>query len=205
MVVDAFQLLNERKIVHPSRIVSSTVAAGEFRVSIAGHPWWRGSVGDGEDRISFRFSGITGGFLDLYGLLHHEEDEALEEFDISLTSTLDWAEPDQFLIYCSAPLLRPLTVYTIVEDYLLASRAHGVPSDYLNGASHLGHFLEIVTSAGYLLATVPDSIRKLVVRELEAQSIPHTVVETKVRSEGRLFVRLEASMFFCETAVAEFE
>ena len=205
MVVDALQLLSERKIVHPSRIVSSTIAAREFQLSIAGYPWWRNSVGDDEDKISFRFSGVTHGHLDLYALLHPEEVEALEEFNISLTSTLDWAKPNQFQIYCSAPLLRPFTVYTIVENYILASRAHRTPGDYLNGAAHLSQFLEIVTSAGYLLATGPESIRNLVVSELEAQSTPHTILEIKGRSEGRLFVRLEGSAFFCETAVAEFE
>lgn len=205
MVVDAIQLLSERKIVHPSRIVSSTIAAREFRLSIAGCPWWRSSVGDEEDKISFRFSGVTHGHLDLTALLHPEEVEALEEFDVSLTSTLDWAKPNQFGIYCSAPLLHPLTVYTIVENYIVASRAHRTPGDYLNGAARLSQFLEIVTSSGYLLATGPEVIRNLVVSELEAQSIPHTILETKGRSEGRLFVRLEGSAFFCEAAVAEFE
>jgi hypothetical protein len=162
-------------------------------------------VGDDEGKISFRFSGVTHGQLKLAALLDYEEIEALEEFEISLTSTLDWAKPNQFLIYCSAPLLRPLTVYTMVENYILASRAHRTPGDYLNGAARLSQFLEIATSTGYLLATGPDSIRSLVVSELKAQSIPHTVVETKGRSEGRLFVRLEGSAFFCKTAVAEFE
>jgi hypothetical protein len=205
VVVDAVQLLSERRIAHPSRIVSSSIAAREFRLSVEGYPWWRSSVVGEEDKISFRFSGVTHGHLDLYALLHPEESEALEEFNISLTSTLDWAKPNRFSIYCSAPLLRPLTVYTIVENYIRASRAHRTPGDYLNGAAHLSQFIEIVTSAGYLLATGPESIRNLVVSELEAQSIPHTVVETKGRSEGRLFVRLEGSAFYCETAVAEFE
>jgi hypothetical protein len=205
MVVDAIQLLSERGIVHPSRVVSSILAAREFRLSIAGYPWWRNTVGDDEGKISFRFSGVTRGQLDLTALLDHEEIEALEEFEISLTSTLAWAKPSQFQIYCSAPLLRPLTVYTIVEDYLLASKAHRTPGDYLNGAARLSQFLEIATSNGYLLATGPESIRRLVVSELEAQSIPYTIVETTGRPEGRLFVRLEGSAFFCETAVAEFE
>jgi hypothetical protein len=205
MVVDAVKLLSERKIVHPSRVVSSSMAAGEFRLSIAGHPWWRSRIGDDEGKISFRFSGVTHGQLDMIALLDHEEAEALEEFEISLTSTLDWAKPNHFQIYCSAPLLQPVAVYTIVENYILASRALRTPGDYLNGAARLSQFLETATSAGYLLATGPESIRSLVVRELEAQAVPHTVLETRGRSEGRLFVRLRGSAFFCEAAVAEFE
>jgi hypothetical protein len=205
MVVDAIQLLSEWKIAHPGRIVSSRMAAGEFRLLIAGHPWWGSPVEDGEDEISFRFSGVTSGQIDLPTLLDHKEIEALEEFEISLTSALDWAQPNQFSIYCSAPLAHPFAIYTAVENYLLASGAPRTPSDYLNGAVRLSQFLEIASSTGYLLATGPQSIRRLVVDELETQSVPYTVVETKGRSEGRLFVKLRGSAFFCETAVAEFQ
>lgn len=205
MVVDAIQLLSERQIAHPSRVVSSSMEDGEFRLSIAGYPWWRSQVEDDEGKISFQFSGVTHGQLNLTALLDHEWIEALEEFEISLTSTLDWARSNQFEIYCSAPLIRPLAVYAIIEDYILTSRALRTPGDYLNGADRLSQFLEFTASSGYLLATGPETIRNLVVSELEAQSIPHTVIETKGHPEGRLFVRLAGSAFFCETAVAEFE
>jgi hypothetical protein len=205
MIVDLIQLLSERKIVHPSRIVSSRMADGEFRLSIAGYPWWRSPVGDDEGEISFRFSGVTSGQLDLTALLDQKEVEALEEFEIGLTSALYWAQADQFSIYCSAPLPHPIAVYTVVENYLLAAGAPRTPSDYLNGAVRLSQFLEIVSSNGYLLATGPQSICSLVVEELGAQSVPHTIVEAKGRSEGRLFIKLGDSAFFCETAVAEFE
>ncbi len=204
MVVDALQLLSVREICHPSRVVSASMVAGEFRLSIAGYPWWSSTIANDEGGISFRFSGVTSGELDLTTLLH-VDDEALEQFDISLTSTLDWAQPNQFDIYCSAPLRNPLTVYMIVENYLVASRARRSPGYYLNGAINMSKFLEIVTSSGYLLATAPHSIRSLVVAELEAQSVPHTILEKKVRAEGRLFVRLLGSAFFCESAIAEFE
>jgi hypothetical protein len=45
----------------------------------------------------------------------------------------------------------------------------------------------------------------LVLAELTAQAVPHTVVETARSPEGPLFVRLMESAFFCRTAVAEFE
>jgi hypothetical protein len=204
MLVEVLQLLSERQIVHPSRIVSSTIAAGEFQLSIEGHPWWRHSPSQDEGRIIFRFSGVTEGELHLTTLLD-DDNEALEGFEISLTSELDWAQPDQFSIYCSMPLPRPLVMYTAVEDYLITSRASRTTADFLNGATSLNRFLQITSSRGYQLATGPASIRDLVVRELDAQSIRHTVINTTGRSKGRLFVRLGCSGFFCEAALAEFE
>src|SRR5262245_31411766 len=65
MVIDAIELLNEHGIVHPSRIVSSSMEDGEFCLSIVGYPWWRDEAGDAEGKISFRFSGVTNGNLDL--------------------------------------------------------------------------------------------------------------------------------------------
>jgi hypothetical protein len=205
MVIDAIQLLSERQIIHPSRIVSASLADREFRLSIAGYQWWRDTTGDNEGQITFRFSGVTRGHLNLPALLDKEEIEWLEEFVISPTSTLDWAGPNQFQIYCSAPLADPLAVYAIVENYIFASRAHRVPGDFLNGADRLSRFLEFTSSSGYLLASGPEAIRSLVVGELKAQSVPHTVIEAKGHPEARLFVRLEGSAFFCASALAEFE
>jgi len=205
MVIDVIELLNEHKIVFPCRIVSSSMADGEFRLLVEGYPWWRDEAGEGEGKISFRFSGVTNGNLDLRALLDHEEDEGLEEFEIELTSTLDWAQPNQFSIYCSAPLPNPIAVYTAVENYIFASRALRTPGDYLNGAFRLSTFLEIATSSGYLLATGPEPIRSIVVAELKSQSVRHTVLETKRHAEGRLLVRLQGSAFFCATALAELD
>jgi hypothetical protein len=170
-----------------------------------GFPWWREAAGNDEDQISFRFSGLARGQLSLEALFDCEEIEWLQEFQISLVSTLDWAKPDQFSIYCSAPLVSPLAIHTIVEDYILGSQADRSPGDFLNGADRLSRFFEYTSSGGYLLATAPDALRSLIVSELQAQSIPHTVLETRVHTEARLFVRLGGSAFYCEAAVAEFE
>ena len=205
MIVDALELLKEREIVHPSSVVSSHIEAGEFQLVISGCPWWRGEREVTEGQITFRFSGVTDGQMDLPALLGREADEALEDFAVNLTSSLDWVSSEVFGIYCSAPLPDPLKVYVAVENYLLAAGASWTPIHYLNGARRLDQFLEFTASAGYLLATVPRSIRDLVVRELEAQGVHHTVVATKRYPQGRLFVRLLGSAFFCRTAVAEFE
>jgi len=205
MVIDTIQLLREREIVFPCRIVSSILADREFRVTVEGYPWWRDQAGDAQSQITFRFAGVSNGNLDLNALLDHEEHEWLEQFEIELTSTLEWANPDQFGIYCSAPLPNPIAVYTAVENYIFASRAPRTPGDYLNGAHRLGSFLEIATSSGYLLATGPEPIRSIVVAELESQSVRHTVHETKRHAESRLLVRLQGSAFFCGAALAEFD
>jgi len=205
MIIDAMDLLRGREIVHPSQIVSSTLADGEFRLSLAGYPWWRDQTGDDDSKIGFRFSGVTSGSLDVKMLLANWDDEWLEQFEIELTSTLDWANPDQFGIYCSAPLPDPIAVYTAVENYIFASRALRTPDDYLNGAGRLSTFLENASSCGYLLATGPEPIRSIVVAELKSQSVRHTVRETKRHAEGRLLVRLQGSAFFCGTALAEFD
>jgi hypothetical protein len=205
MVIDAIELLREREIVFPCRVASSSLADREFRLSVAGYPWWRDEAGDAEGKISFRFAGVTRGSLDMAPLLDHTEDEWLEEFEIQFTSTLDWADPNQFSIYCSAPLPNPIAVYTAVENYIFASRALRTPGDYLNGAFRISSFLEIATSSGYLLAIGPEPIRSIVVAELKSQSVRHTVLEAKRHAEARLLVRLQGSSFFCDAALAEFD
>ena len=89
MVVDALQLLNEREFCHPSRIVSSSMTAGEFRLSIAGYPWWQAPRVHDEGTINFLFSSVTDGEVSLRNLLDHDEIEALLDFEICLTSSLE--------------------------------------------------------------------------------------------------------------------
>jgi hypothetical protein len=150
MVIELIQLLREREICHPNRVVSSTFEAGEVRLSLEGYPWWHGRTSNDVDRsIAFRFSGLTSGELPLMTLLNNGDDEALEHFDIRLTSELEWAQPAQSEIFCSMPLLRPLAVYMAVEDYIRKAWALRTPGDFLNGADNLRHFLEITASSGY--------------------------------------------------------
>ncbi len=205
MIIDLVELLHSREIVHPSRIASATFEAGQFELIVEGCPWWRGSAGPAS-RITFRFGGITSGEFDGPTLLDGNDDEILEDFEIAHTSTLEWAQPSRFSIYCSAPLREPLKIYLAVEAYLRGSLAQKGPADFLNGGEDLSSFLEITASPGYQLARGPDSIRDLVQSQLVAQDVPHSTIETVVgQPEGRLFVRLVGSAFFCETAVAEFE
>jgi hypothetical protein len=206
MVIDAIQLLLERNIGHPSRIVSAEMVDGQFRLTLAGYPWWRGRPDPDDDgSIRFHFSGVTGGELFLADLLDHCDDEALETFDIRPVLALPWAEANGFAIYCSAPLPRPLAIYMAVQDYLFAVNAAREPGDFLNGGHRLSDFLRITASAGYLLANCPTVIRDLIVDELGRQSVTPTVHGRPVGDDNRLFVRLGRSTFFCTVAEAEFD
>jgi hypothetical protein len=74
VAIELIDLLSERQIVHPSRIVSSTFQGGEVRLSIEGYPWWQGSLSHDPSRILFRFSGLTSGNISLITLLNDGDD-----------------------------------------------------------------------------------------------------------------------------------
>jgi hypothetical protein len=202
MQVDLVELLQSHPIVHPSRIASATFETGQIVLTIEGYPWWRDSADfSAEDRITFRFGDVTSGEVDPVGLLDADDDEALEDFEIAETSALGWAQPARFNIYCSAPLPHPLDIFTALEDYLRGSQRR--PADFLNCGDELANFLRMTASPGYQLARVPEAIRKLLQAILVTQDVPHTIIETAGNCEGKLFVRLAGSAFFCDTAVAE--
>lgn len=204
MRVELIQLLRERQLVHPSRIVSAALEGRELRIAVEGHIWWRNTPAPAEGKINFSFSTVTGSGQ-LEALFDSGDDEALETFDVSATSELPWAQPDAYSIYCSSRLPDALAVFTAVQDYLLAERAPRIPGDFLNAGSQLSQFLKITASACYLLATGPDSICKIVRSELDRQSVPYTVLAANGHAESPLFVRLGGLTFFCDSAVAEFD
>jgi hypothetical protein len=206
MTVDLMELLSRRPIAHPTRITSALFRDGELRVFVKGWPWWVEEPSRQDDEeIVFCFNGITGGLIELTALVDDEFDEALEDFDISLTEEHEWAKPSTFGIYCSAPLVHPVELYARVEDYLCESSALRVPEDFLHHASPLSRFLKATATRSYLLANGPECIRRLVCEELQAQGVPHTVIEKAAASEGRFLVRLNDSGFFCDAATAEFD
>jgi len=149
--MDILELLRQREIAHPSRLVSASLSAGEFRLIIEGYPWWRDGAAPAEGRIIMRFAGITSGDLDLAGLLSADENEVLEEFEVHLTSDLNWAQPEKASIFCSAPLPNPILVFTAVQDFLATSNAALTPADFLNGGDRLSRFIEITSAPDFCL------------------------------------------------------
>ncbi len=203
--MDIFELLSEREIGHPTRAVSASISDGELRLVIEGYPWWRDVTTGAEARIMMRFVRITSGDLNLPGLLAPDDDKVLEDFDVRLTSELEWAQPERFKIFCSAPLANPISVFTAVQDFLLTSNAIRTPGDFLNGGESLRRFIEVTSSHGYLLARGPECIRRIVSEHLQEQAVAHTTLNSSGYPEGRLFVRLAGSAFFCEAATADFQ
>jgi hypothetical protein len=83
MKADLIELLGQREIVHPTRIVAVEASHRQLRVTIAGYPWWRATQREEDEQVVFSFEGVEEGLLDAETLLDMEEDEALEFFSVS--------------------------------------------------------------------------------------------------------------------------
>ena len=134
MRVDLRELLRLKPIMHPTRLVSTSISQGCLRVAVRGFPWWR-DVSDSQDEqlIEFLFEGLANGQLSIedFGNASKDQDEVLETFEVCSLSELDWAQPSGFEI-CSGPLGNPLNLYLRVHDFLGAVDAYREPSEFLN-------------------------------------------------------------------------
>jgi hypothetical protein len=200
------ELLRSREIAHPSRLSSALLSNRELRLTITGHPWWREDEWSGsEDQLVLVFRGVAAGRLDTETILDFENDEALEEFEVSALDEHEWAAPSIYSVYCHAPLTDPLRLYALVEDYLRKAEAPMTARDYLNmDTGQLQRFQEITSSTSYLVARAPEAIKQIVCDELVHQSVPHNILTTPLPRDDLLLVRFGGSQFFCEEAVAEF-
>lgn len=207
MRMDLAQLLLDRPIVHPSRIVAATLESREFRVRILGFPWWSDEADRSRDHgIEFIFGGVGEGIIEPVDL-DSEYDEALENFSVVASDSLPWAEPRGSAIYCNAPLTKPLEVYLTVHDFLASHGAFRRAWQYLNcpGDEQLKPFVLITRTRSYLLGNFPPAVRELVCAELDKQKVSYTEIPVSLAKPGRLLVTIQQSQFFCETAEAVFD
>jgi hypothetical protein len=205
MKTDLLDLLNQRDIIHPTRIVAVEASHRQLRITIAGYAWWRNDVGGGDEQIVFSFEGVGEGLLDAETLLDMEEDEALEVFEVSPLSEKGWAESGtSYATYCSGPLPYPLKLHAIIEDYLWDVGAPRSARDYLNIPNgSLSRFCEVTSTSSFLVAQAPQKIHELVLAELQRQYVPHNVLSSERASNQDLFVQIGDTSFVCERATAE--
>ncbi|MDI1365714.1 MAG: hypothetical protein PSX79_12775 [bacterium] len=204
--VDLVSLLSERKVVHPTAIARGVLEGRNFRVVVVGHPWWRcDPAPKSENVIHLIFENISQGLLDL-PLTDEDWDEGLDTFSITGLEGVAWAQPSLRQIFCSAPTPDPIRFYALLTAYLKAEGAFTSAAHYLNGGSEPHRFVETLGSPGYLIATAPEAIARIVCAELDRQGVPHTVQgSVSTTPDTRLWVKLGDANFVCGRAFAEFE
>ena len=206
MQMDLYELLRERPIIHPTRIGGFVGSGNELQLSIRGYPWWKPDAKDAvEEEIAFLFKGISESLIHLDDFFAPNDDEALENFDVSLLTDHSWAQPSAFSIYCNGPLLDPSRLFAKVEEYLQRAQSYKTAQDFLNmNGGSLERFQSITASSSYFIAQAPDSIRQIICDELERQAVPFSVLTGRSRNDGKYLVRVGSSAFACEEAIAKF-
>ena len=209
MQVDLIELLSQRPISHKTKITSASVVSGKLEMVVDGYPWWRSAVsGLEESTIRFSFEGLIAGNLVLDDISGIEgfADKALENFDVSLATTIGWAQPNTFSIYCSSSLKNVWDLYRQLYDYLLEVDSYRRIEEFLNfPTGKLSQLVEITSSSSFLLGQGPDCVRAVICDELERQGVVFNVLETRMDPNQCVLVRLSDSHFFCRTARAEFD
>jgi hypothetical protein len=208
MQIELTQLMRDRAVAHPSRIVAVEFDGRDLRVGVTGWPWWNDEADRTPDhRIDFLFHGVNDGVLRLpdFGA---EDDEALEAFGVIEAGEVSWAKPEGSDIYCNGPLPRPLDVYVAVHDFLVSQGAFRRASDFLNCANGelLSPFFKMVETGSYLLGRFPTALRDVVCAQLESQNVSFSELKWNRAAAGQgLLVTFGGSQFFCQSATASFE
>jgi len=207
MRVNLAQLLHDRPVGHPTRVVAVALEGRDLRIRVVGWPWWTDHADRSLDHeIEFIFGGVGEGVLEPWDF-DSEFNEALEIFSVIAADDLPWTQPRGSAIYCNAPLPKPLELYLRVHDFLASHGAFRRAWQYLNcpDTERLSPFVQVTQTSSYLLGRFPPAIRNLVCAELEAQGVSYSELPTDLEKSGRLLVTIQKSQFFCETAEAAFE
>ncbi|MFN3815195.1 hypothetical protein [Brevundimonas sp.] len=204
MIYSLFDLLNDKTFSHPSTVAAAELSGGALRLTVRGYGWWKEQPTWSNGDAVLVFSGISSGALDGEALLDLEDDEALGNFEVVYSDSLDWAQPATFSLYCSEPLPEPLAVYDIVERWVEQSKGIKAVPDFLHGSARLSTFLDFSNSPFFMLAHGPDSLRSLLESELKRQNVRHQFELSQGHPESRYLVRLAGdTWFFCESATLE--
>lgn len=204
--IDLIELLAARPIHHPTRIDQVLWRGSRLTISTRGYPWWDASQPDfaTEGALALVFDGVSDGILSVSQWSFGDWDEALEGLYVTPISEVPWAQTHSWAVYSSAPLPDPMSLYRTVNDYLYANEAFRRPADFLNQADDLSNFMRLARFNGFMVARGPSCIRDLVCAELKRQSVAYNVLEQRGGPDPKFMVRLSGSIFFCESAVAEF-
>ncbi len=170
-----------------------------------GPAWWMPYQDHAhERRIDLIFEGVGEGHLDPTDFAS-ADDKDFEHLEIADISQVPWAQQNGTAIFCSAPLPKPLELYFVIHDFLIAQGSMRTAEHYLNSRGDSRHFRKVVQSPAYLLGNFPPPLRDVVVAELRAQGVPHTEQPTEFDRPGNLLVQFQQSWFFCASAEAEFD
>jgi hypothetical protein len=157
-----------------------------------------------ERRIDLIFQGVGKGHLDPTDFAS-ADDKDFEHLEIAEISQVPWVQQNGTAIFCIAPIPKPLELYFVIHDFLIAQGSMRTAEHYLNSRGDSRHFRRVVQSQAYLLGNFPPPLRDVVVAELRAQGVPHTEQPTEFDRPGNLLVRFQQSWFFCASAEAEFD
>ena len=198
------ELLKERRVVHPTRIIAVEAGHRSMRLTVSGYPWWRDG-GRGEDKIIVSFAGIGEGNLAPETILDFEQNEALEIFSVSRIVQNKWAYGGfSHETYCNQPLPEPLQLYAVVEDYLRQLDAPKSARDFLNLPDGMfSRFCSMTRNRSYLVSRAPDGVQDVIAAELGLQRVGYSVVSKEATQTDRLFVQIGSSSFQCDSAVVE--
>ena len=210
MIVDLFELLAKRPIVHPSTLKSASFRSapfqeGELILEVTGYPWWIGAEFHETGTVRLAFTGLTDGNAFLPIFFDEDETEFLEDLSIAATAALSWMPSELSSIYCSQPIPEPLRIYGLVQKYLMESGSRRAFEDILNGGFPLHKFLEHASSDAFLLTTAPEDLTSLVATELDRQGVAFTTQTCRTHPQARWYVSFGHTWFFCETATAAWE
>ncbi|HTM80328.1 hypothetical protein [Asticcacaulis sp.] len=205
MRVKLQNLLSERQVCHPTRLMAISAAKGELRIIFHGYVWWKDNVND-EGQITFIFTRPNSGALnaDIFSECGDgEADEILEDFLISTTESGGLSDYPILTLYGSSPIPAPQALYLKLDDYLRKLYTYKRPSDFLNGDGATG-FAQISQSSAYLIARGPGAVCDIIVRELDEQGVNYYYGEKTATRRNGVLVHWLGSVFECEGAFAEF-
>lgn len=200
---DLIELLEDRPIVHPTRIEQASLRGRILTLEISGYRWWASAYTDRAQQAAiqlvFERLGCGGLKTDEFD---PEDDEALDRFEILRVEDTPWAQACDWSIYCSGPVGDPVALFVVAQDYLAKHHAFLPVGYFLNQGETVSRFKAVAASHGFLLARTPRQLRDLLCAELDRQHVPHSVLNTPTDEEPTLIVRLGESAFFCGEAWA---
>ena len=211
MQISLLELLSEKEICHPSRIIDlQFYSNNSLKITVTGFPWWLGDTRTSDEgKITFHFEDIEDGSIEPNLILHDMFDEDLEKFEAIKLSDCEWARGTECEIFCSAPLTSPMEIYKIFHDFLISTNCPYKVSDYLNfGISNkIEDFVSMTKKNNFLLFTGAESAGKIIVDALEAHKHQYKILRRKDLdlSQDLIFAQFHNSYLICKKAYAVYD
>lgn len=201
-------VLRNREIIHPTRVVELQFGKNEAILKIEGYPWWLPSSEKQKidsSEASIRMASISLARLTESCLLADAYEEDLEDFAVSECRQEVWNQGVAAQVFCTDSVQNIPSLLSAIDDFLCQSACPINRSVFLYQEDTFSAFVRTLSSSSFQLCRAPMALCQCISKELKKQEVRHNIVSSDMPFASDLLVKWRDGFIICQEVIIEWD